>query len=56
MLDIVLTSHKEYVDNVNIFESLGCSGHNQVHFIIINETGIEKYTTEQISTKENIRT
>ena len=34
VLDIVLTSQKEFVDNVNICEPLGCSGHNQIHFII----------------------
>ena len=34
MLDIVLSSHKEFVDNVEICEPLGCSDHNQIHFII----------------------
>ena len=33
-LDIVLSSHKEFVDNVKICEPLGCSDHNQIHFII----------------------
>ena len=34
VLDIVLSSQKEFVDNVKICESLGCSDHNQVYFII----------------------
>ena len=34
MLDIVLSSQKEFVDNVKICEPLGCSDHNQIHFII----------------------
>ena len=33
VLDIVLSSHKECVDNV-ICEPLGCSDHNQIHFNI----------------------
>ena len=34
VLDIVLSSQKELVDNVKIHESLGNSDHNQVHFDI----------------------
>ena len=34
MLDIVLSSQKEFVDNVKICEPLGCSDHNQIHFNI----------------------
>ena len=34
VLDIVLSSRKEFVDNVKICEPLGCSDHNQIHFII----------------------
>ena len=34
VLDIVLSSQTEFVDNVKICESLGCSDHNQIHFII----------------------
>ena len=33
-LDIVLSSQKELVDNVKIFEPLGKSNHNQIHFDI----------------------
>ena len=32
--DIVLSSQKEFVDNVKICEPLGCSDHNQIHFTI----------------------
>ena len=34
VLDIVLSSHKEFVDNVVIQEPLGSSDHNQLHFNI----------------------
>ena len=34
VLDIVLSSQKEFVDNVKICEPLGCSDHNQIHFDI----------------------
>ena len=34
MLDIVLSSQKEFVNNVKICEPLGCSDHNQIHVII----------------------
>ena len=34
VLDIVLSSQKEFVDNVKICEPLGCSDHNQIHVII----------------------
>ena len=34
VLDIVLSSYKEFVDNVKICEPLGCNDHNQIHFII----------------------
>ena len=34
VLDIVLSSQKELVDIVKIFESLGNSDHNQIHFDI----------------------
>ena len=35
VLDIVLSSQKEFVDNVVIHEPLGSSDHNQLHFNII---------------------
>ena len=31
VLDIVLSSQKEFVDNVKICEPLGCNDHNQIH-------------------------
>ena len=34
VLDIVLSSQKEFVDNIVIQEPLGSSDHNQLHFII----------------------
>ena len=34
VLDIVLSSQKEFVYNVNICKPLGCSDHNQIYFII----------------------
>ena len=34
VLDIVLTSQKEFVDNVDICEPLGCIDHNQIYVII----------------------
>ena len=34
VLDIVLSSQKECVDNVKICEPLGCSDHNHIYFII----------------------
>ena len=34
VMDTVLSSQKEFVDNVKISEPLGCSDHNQIHFII----------------------
>ena len=34
VLDIVLSSQKEFVDNVAIQEALGSSDHNQLHFNI----------------------
>ena len=34
VLDIVLSSQKEFVDNVVIHEPLGSSDHNQLHFNI----------------------
>ena len=33
-MDIVLSSQKEFVDNVEIQEPLGSSDHNQLHFNI----------------------
>ena len=34
VLDIILSSQKEFVDNVKICDPLGCSDHNHIYFII----------------------
>ena len=34
MLDLILSSQNELVDNVKIYEPLGSSDHNQIHFNI----------------------
>ena len=42
VFDIVLSSQKEFVDNVDIHESLGNSDHNQLHFNINIKSDTEK--------------
>jgi len=56
VLDIVLASHEEFVDNVKICEPLWYIDHNQIQFSIKVKSGIGKYDTGDISTKEDIRT
>ena len=34
MLDLIVSSQHEYVDNVKIHKPLGFSDHNQIHFDI----------------------
>ena len=34
MLDLIMSSQKEFVDNVKVHEPLGSSDHNQIHFNI----------------------
>ena len=53
VLDIVLSSQKELVDNVNIFEPLGNSDHNQIHFDINVKSESKKIRkrTRETSTK-----
>ena len=34
MLDLILSSQNELVDNVKVHEPLGSSDHNQIHFYI----------------------
>ena len=36
MLDLILSSQNELVDNVKVHEPLGSSDHNQIHFNIKN--------------------
>ena len=57
VLDIGLTSQKEFVDNVKICEPLGCSDHNQIYFIIkVKGEQNRKIRYRKIFTKEDIRT
>ena len=39
MLDLMLSSQNELVDNVKIHEPLGSRDHNQIHFNIKVKTG-----------------
>ena len=56
VLDIVLSSQKELVDNVNIFEPLGNSDHNQVHFDInVKSEGKNKKTYKRNFHKGNYK-
>ena len=52
LLDIVLSSQNELVDNVKIHEPLGNSDHNQIHFDIKVKSEIKnKKHTGETSTK-----
>ena len=56
VLDIVLTSKKELVDNVKIHEPLGNSDHNQIHFDInVNQKVKIKNHIGETSTKVTIK-
>ena len=56
VLDIVLSSQKEIVDNVKIHESLGNSDHNQMHFDINVKSGSKnKKRIGETSTKVTIK-
>ena len=56
VLDIVLSSQKELVDNVNIFEPLGKSDHNQIHFDInVNSESKNKKTYKRNFHKGNYK-
>ena len=56
VLDIVLSSQKELVDNVKIHEPLGSSGHNQMHFDInVKSESKNKKRIGETSTKVTIR-
>ena len=57
VLDIFLSSQKEFVDNVKICEPLQCSDHNQVYFIIkVKGERNRKIRYRKKFTKEDIRT
>ena len=48
VLDLILSSQNELVDNVKVHEPLGSSDHNQIHFNIKVKTGnIYKKTMEE---------
>ena len=56
VLDIVLSSQNELVDNVKIHEPLGNSDHNQIHFDIkVKSESKNKKHTGEMSTKVNIK-
>ena len=57
LLDIVLISQKEFVDNVKICEPLGCNDHNQIYFVIkVKGDRNRKIWFRKMFTKEDIRT
>ena len=43
VLDLILSSQNDLVDNVKAHESLGSSDHNQIHFSIKVKTGNTVY-------------
>ena len=56
VLDIVLSSQKELLDNVNIHEPLGNSDHNQTHLDInVKSESKNKKRIGETSTKVNIK-
>ena len=56
ILDIVLSSQKELVDNVKIHEPLGNSDHNQIHFDInVKSESKNKKRIGETSTKVTIK-
>ena len=57
VLDIVLSSQKELVDNIKIHELLGNGDHNQIHFDInVKSESKNKKHTGETSTKVTIKT
>ena len=56
MLDLILSSQNEFVDNVKVREPLGSSDHNQIYFNIKDKTGnTYKNNGGGTSTKANIK-
>ena len=56
VLDIVLSSRKEFVDNIKICEPLGCNYHNQIYFIIkVKRKRNRKIRYRKTFSKEDIR-
>ena len=57
VLDKVLSSQKEFVDNVKVCEPLGCNDYNQIYFIIkVTGERNRKIRYRNIFPKEDIRT
>ena len=57
VLDIVLSSQKEFIDNVRMCEPLESSDHNQIYFIIkVKGEQNRKIRYRNFFTKEDIRT
>ena len=56
VLDTVLSTQKELVDNVKIHEPLGNNDHNQIHFDInVKSESKNKKRIGEISTKVTIK-
>ena len=56
VLDIVLSSQKELVDNVKIHDPLGNSDHNQIHFDInVKSESKNKKCIGETSTKVTVK-
>ena len=57
VLDIILSSQKEFVDNVKICDPLGYSDHNQIYFIIKvkREWNKNKYVAEKYFSQRKIQ-
>ena len=56
MLDLILFSQNEFVDNVKVHKPLGSSAHNQIHFFYKSKNGIHIKTNRGgTSTKANIK-
>ena len=54
VLDIVLTSQKEFVDDVKLYEPLGCTYHNQIHLIIFSFYFGKRRTDSKNTVQENV--
>ena len=55
MLDLILSTQNDLVDNVNGHEPLGSSDHDQIHFNIKIKQGLHIKNGGGTSTKTNIK-
>ena len=56
VLDLVVSSENEFVDNVKIYEPLGNSDHNEIHFDIkVKSESIQIKNAGETSTKVEIK-